>query len=125
MRGLNPILMDGGIVSFPASTDDREVARREMGQTRVFADRIDLAHMVPHGELVSTGFCLADPGGEYLAYGSGGLDLTLVAGTYTVEWFSPDTEQLTTTDDVTAGNDGPMHFEPPFDGQVVLHLRLK
>jgi hypothetical protein len=46
-------------------------ARVAMGQTRRFAERIDLAEMSPHNDLVSTGYCLANPGSEYLVFQPG------------------------------------------------------
>ncbi len=45
----------------------------------------------PHPELVSAGFCLANPGQTYLVYlpEKGSLDLQLAAGTYKAEWVNP------------------------------------
>lgn len=39
-----------------------------MGDTRSYANRMNLAAMVPHSELCSTNLCLANPGCEYLMY---------------------------------------------------------
>jgi hypothetical protein len=39
-----------------------------MGQTLSYARRMNLAQMVPHPELASTKYCLADPQAEYLVY---------------------------------------------------------
>jgi hypothetical protein len=62
LRGLNPIFMD------PIDEARWIPVRKAMGQTRNVAARIDLARMVPHVELASSGYCLADPGIEYLVY---------------------------------------------------------
>jgi hypothetical protein len=43
-----------------------DILRKSMGLTRTIAERLDLAAVVPHDELASTQFCLADPGKEYL-----------------------------------------------------------
>ena len=69
LRGLNPIFMDGtppfdqGLVL----AEDAEI-RVAMGDTRKYAERMDLASMAPYGELASTEYCLANPGVEYLVY---------------------------------------------------------
>ena len=63
LRGLNPIYMD------PLDDDEgRQNARRAMGDTRAFAQRVDLVRMQPHNDLASSGYCLANPGTEYLVY---------------------------------------------------------
>jgi hypothetical protein len=45
----------------------------------------------PHPELVSAGYCLADPGQTYLVYlpAPARLDVQLAAGSYLAEWVSP------------------------------------
>jgi Family of unknown function (DUF6298) len=69
LRGLNPIFMD---VTPPLNqgwvlAEGPEI-RKAMGDTRKYAQRIDLDTMVPSGELASTTYCLANPGVEYLVY---------------------------------------------------------
>lgn len=65
LRGLNPIYMDPyGHPRFSAE----ESVRRAMGHTRGYANRINLAAMVPRNDLSSTEYCLANPGFEYLVY---------------------------------------------------------
>ena len=39
-----------------------------MGATRAYANRINLSAMIPHSDLCSTTFCLANPGFDYLVY---------------------------------------------------------
>ena len=36
--------------------------------TLAYANRMDLVAMKPHGEIASSGYCLANPGEEYLVY---------------------------------------------------------
>jgi len=78
LRGHHPILMDFGIIAGmdPASPSTEgpgvppyeayEAARYAMGDTRRFADRMNLIAMQPRGDLSSTGYALANPGQEYL-----------------------------------------------------------
>ena len=68
-----------------------------MGQSLHYATRMDLAKMLPRGDLASSGLCLADPGHEYLVYlpkgGEATVDLSGSAGELAVEWM--DAEQGT------------------------------
>jgi hypothetical protein len=64
LKGLNPIYMDYSLVS----DSSREPARSAMGRTLTYAKRLNLASMFPHDHLASTGYCLANPGSEYLIY---------------------------------------------------------
>ena len=122
-RGLNPLFMDGGIETFPATNDWRESARWAMGQTRSYADRMDLASMTPRGDLTSTGYALAHPGAEYIIYqpGSGGFSVSLDPGSYSVEWFDPSSGASSTDANVDGG--GSVGFTPPFGGAAVLYLK--
>lgn len=45
-----------------------ESARRAMGQTLVYAQRIALASLTPRPELCSTQYCLVNPGRAYVIY---------------------------------------------------------
>ena len=67
-----------------------ENLRRAMGEAREYAERMDLQRAVPHGELASSHFCLANPGKQYLAVlpqgGQVTLDLSAVRGTLNSEW---------------------------------------
>ena len=85
-RGLNPIFMDGydgagyGVGGAGFDFDDPVWVslRRNMGYTRSYAERINLAAMTPRGDLCSTDYCLANPatsGAEYLVYLPDGGDV--------------------------------------------------
>ena len=101
VRGHNPVFMDPWMPHAPWPPDklvnnpdnpDYEPARRAMGYTQALANRIDLAHMTPRGDLASNGFCLACPGEEYLIFqqndrGDFTVDLTGASGRFSVEWF--------------------------------------
>jgi hypothetical protein len=86
--------------------------------------KMNLVTMRPRNALGSTGYCLANPGSEYLVYqpGSGTVTVNVAAGTYSVEWFSPVTGEATREGSFTAAA-GPTRFPPPFSGEAVLHLK--
>ena len=129
-RGHNPIYMDPirWDRSLRVSEADLEGARRAMGRTSRFAERVNLAAMKPAGDIASTKFCMADPGREYLVYqpkGGEAFSVMLKAGSYRCEWF--DVAKGTT---VSGGSirvvDGPQRFEAPSDlsEDVALHMKL-
>jgi len=102
VRGHHPILMDFGLVGGmepggPADPESGvppfefyEPARYAMGDTRRYAELMQLLEMTPRGDLSSTGFALANPGAEYLVLqpndAGGPFTVTLEAGTYAAEW---------------------------------------
>jgi len=47
---------------------ETETVRKNMGYTLKFADKMNLAGMIPKNELSSTRYCLANPDCEYLVY---------------------------------------------------------
>jgi hypothetical protein len=98
--------------------------REAMGRTRACAERMNLAAAVPHGELASTGFCLADPGQEYLVYlpegGEVTVDLSAASGQLSAEWIHP-TEGTVIRAEPTAGG-GRRTLTAPFPGDAVVHL---
>ncbi|NSW56583.1 MAG: hypothetical protein HPY44_11245 [Armatimonadetes bacterium] len=98
--------------------------RKNMGYTLRFAERMDLSKAVPHGELASSGYCLADPGAEYLIYSPNGgavtVDLTGVTGELSGEWFNPATGEPSGTLTVPCG--AKVELVAPFDGDSVLKL---
>ncbi len=96
--------------------------RRGMGQTRTYAQKMNLAAMTPHGELTNTGYCLAAPGSEYIVFqpGSGGFTVNLSSDTYSVEWMNP-ADSSTTAGGAVNGGTG-TYFTPPFGGTAVLYL---
>lgn len=127
LRGHNPIFMDpyDGSVLGNRFDPQFELLRRNMGYTLRYAKKVSLAAMVSHPELSSTGFCLADPSGEYLVYLSEGsdatVDLTAAQGTLSVEWMNP-ADGTTTPGDGFAGGEK-RTFRSPFGGDAVLYIR--
>jgi hypothetical protein len=120
MRGYNPILMDP-FTEDPALAE----ARVAMGRTRSYATRIDLASMAPRGDLCSTGYCLVNPGREYLVYqpagGSFTVDLRAGPGSFAAEWMNAATGEVARGDGRSGGE--VTTFTPPFRGPAVLYLR--
>jgi hypothetical protein len=139
LRGHHPILMDFGIIGGvdppdpsaggPMSSAAFEPARWAMGDTRRFADRMDLLHMEPRGELSSTGYALANPGQEYLVLQPSAtadpVSVRLPPGTYTAEWFGVDSRQTMEAGQVTVEDDERLAVTPPLaePGPAVLYLR--
>jgi hypothetical protein len=126
-RGHNPIYMDPlkWDKSLRVSEADIVGARRAMGQTRRLAERVDLASMVPAGELASTRFCLADAGREYLVYVPNGgavtVDLSATKGDVSVDWVDARTGEVAAKGVVPGG--AKRRFEPPSHGPAALHLK--
>jgi len=133
-RGRNPVLMDPYDGAYPITsapfdaTDPRwERIRVNLGYARAYANRINLVAMVPHGELASTGYCLANPvaqGASYLVYlpagGTVTVDLSAAIGTLTVEWFNPSVNQTNVGSTVTGGS--VVSLTAPASGDAVLYL---
>jgi hypothetical protein len=84
---------------------------------------MNLVKTKPQPSLSSTGFCLVNPGAEYLVYQpySKPLTLQLVPGKYQIEWFNPATNLVATIGSVTASS-GEQSFTAPFAGDAVLYL---
>ena len=101
-----------------------EPIRKSLGYTLTYANRMDLASMIPCSDLASTEYCLANPGSEYLVYlpdgGKATVDLSAASGTLAAEWFNPDTGEATSAG-TTAGGDS-REFTAPFSGDAVLYI---
>jgi hypothetical protein len=116
IRGHNMLFMDGydgsagvGDPKYDPTNPVWEAIRQNMGYARSYALRMDLAHAVPHGELSSSGYCLAKPGAQYLVYAPSGTAVTMNLGavpanvSLTVEWFNTSTGVATITGTVAGG----------------------
>jgi hypothetical protein len=104
-----------------------DTLRQAMGHTRAYAARMNLADMVPHGDLASSGYCLANPGREYLVYlptgGDVTVDLTAATGELAVEWMHPVEGAITPSGTVAGG--AKRALKAPFGGDAVLYLRAR
>ena len=108
--------------------DLRDTAYDQIGYAARFfnGSGIRFWEMTPHGELTSTGVCLARPGEEYVVY-------TPTGGTFTVNlaeakgkrmcvrWYDPRQGQFRGSEEVDGGSSH--SFTPPFPGDAVLYLR--
>lgn len=128
LRGVHFISMDGYMdCRFDSPGEpvpEWNSIRQQMGYTRQWSERINLNAAVPRGDLVSSNFCLADVGAEYLVYlpDGGNVDVNLqdVTGTFAVEWFDPTTGETTAGTSVLGGES--VALCAPFEGHAVLYL---
>jgi hypothetical protein len=104
-----------------------ETLRINMGYTRVFADKMNLAGMTPQPALASSGYCLANiaaKGAEFLVYLPQGpwvtVDMTEAAGQFAVEWFNPSTGATIKGSAVAGG--AKRALRAPFAGDAVLYM---
>lgn len=144
-RGHNPIFMDpwwplyiesdpavtpwtfvGGVTKDQRDYPDWEPTRRAMGDTRRYAEKMNLAAMTPHPELASSHYCLANPGEEYLVYlpegGSVTLNLCGSQGKFSMEWFLPQVNRTFPGPRPLTGGDY-VATAAPYTGDAVLYLK--
>lgn len=125
LRGMNPIYMDDYVNWIGRDTPPQDEIRRAMGHTLAYARRMDLAKMMPRGDLASSGYCLAAPGREILVYQSkgGAVKVTLpdTPAAWSVEWFDAAAGKVAGTDKRTAAE--ATEFSPPIKGPAVLYLK--
>jgi hypothetical protein len=125
-RGYNVIYMDpwrGQFIPVAANLD----LRVNMGYILLIAERMNLVAMVPHSDLCSSGYCLANPvanGAEYLVYlpngGNVSVDLSDSPVDLFVEWFNPEQGTIVDAPNIFGGNT--QTFSAPFSGDAVLYI---
>ena len=90
-----------------------------------YARRCGLVDMNPRDDLASTGFCLANPGVEYIVYEPGGSPFSVsglqAGGSYYCEWYDPEENKVIATAQTKALNTVE-RFTPP-NQSIVLYLR--
>jgi len=138
LRGHNPILYDLGIVagvnppdpsSGSPSFASLEAARYAMGDTRRFAERVQLSAMKPYGNLSSTGYVLASLGNEYLVLQPSEtaepFNVELADGTYTVKWHSITSRESVEASTLTVEGTTVVSLSTPFaaGGPAVVYLK--
>ncbi|HEY7291368.1 MAG TPA: putative collagen-binding domain-containing protein [Vicinamibacterales bacterium] len=145
-NGNQVVFMDPYVVNYPrqnrnlcaspvngicASPDSRwNNFRDTIGAILRYSRKLNLAKVLPHSSLCSTGNCLAQTpatGAEYLVYSPSGGNVTVdlsamsSARRLNVEWFNPS-NGATTTGSVVAAGSRSQSFTPPFSGDAVLYL---
>ena len=136
LRGHYPVLYDFGIIDLANRGEPPpglppyaafEPARHAMGDTRRYAQKMNLLEMSPAGDLSSTGYALANPGSEYLVLqpASEAFTVRLAAGIYRVEWHSVKTRDFVEADKVTVGSLTNVSFTTPFRAMDPAVLYLK
>src|SRR5207245_1963767 len=95
-----------------------ENVRDSMGYTLQYSQLVNLSSMSPSSELCSSGYCLINPGREYLVYlptgGTVRVDLSPESGNFVTTWFSPITGRTISGGTVSAGI--PVLFTSPIAG---------
>ena len=131
LRGLNPIFMDcydGKVLSRNFDLAWAEPLRKSMGYTLMFAQRMDLIHMLPEPEVASSTYCLANKGTEYLVYLPEGqevvVDLEDAPGSFHAEWFNPSTGEFIQSE-IVKGSKKISMTSPFGTTDAVLYLKLK
>ena len=67
-RGYHFNLYDKPFENPDAEGPEWQRMRRNVGKAVEYANRLDLANIIPRNDLASTGFCLAKPGYQYVVY---------------------------------------------------------
>lgn len=139
LRGHHPILMDFGLIGGlepggPGAAESGvppfeayEPTRYAMGDTRRYAERVDLIAMTPQPSLASSGYALAEPGRTYLVLAPEGdgspLDVTLEPGRYEVEWFDVLGRSTRRAERLDVRATGPVSLRSPFGASpAVAHM---
>lgn len=131
-RGHNPLFRDcyqsrtqnGALIVAP----ELKTIRKAMGDTRRFAERMDLAQMLPVDDSItsSTRYCLAKPGSEYLVFQPDSAPFTIrpEAATYTMEWYHPLTGETKRKGTIKLSS-ARYQVTPPWKGAAVLYLKKR
>jgi hypothetical protein len=127
LRGMNTLFMDpyNGVVLGKPFDPKWEPIRKNLGYTRIYAEKMNLLQAVPHNELASTTYCLANPGSEYLVYQptpDSSFTVNLKKGEYRYEWFNPNSGAVEKTGRVEVDEES-FSFTAPFISDAVLYLK--
>jgi len=103
-----------------------ECVRYNVGKTVDYADKMDIVNMSPSNDLCSTGFCLANPGYEYIVYQPGSSPF-IVSGLrggklYYYEWYDPEQHRVIGTGQSKASRSRKSFT--PANESIVLYLKF-
>ena len=147
MRGHNPIFMDNynmpgmdldqipvedspltvlfGRTQYGLPKDWRVPVRVALKNILSIAKTLPMEKMLPSRTIASTGYALVFQQQEYLIYqpASGQFRLNLIGarGPFSVEWINPVTGEKTPGPAFPGGC--AIDFTPPFEGEILLHLK--
>lgn len=98
--------------------------RREMGACRRFSRLIDLTASAPSNATASSGYCLAVPGRQYIAFEPSHepVSLEIEAGDWRVIWHDPVHGVTKEPIQILIATSGTSEFRSPFDGPSVLFV---
>ena len=127
LRGLNPLFMDpyDRKILDLGTNDQWEPVRAALGHTRQFAQRINLAATFPHPELASTGYCLAEPGVQYVVFQpkpGEAFSVDVKPGAYLYRWFNAD-QGVAAGEGRIESAGGRQEFKAPFAQNAVIELK--
>jgi hypothetical protein len=117
-----PILAREGV-----HVDDLEGTRRAMGIAHQWSERLNLAKTIPARDISSTGFCLANPGVEYLIFQPNSNESFIAKipeGDFRFEWFNPFTGKTEKSGEIHI-RAGETTFKAPFAGSSALYLKKR
>lgn len=136
-RGVHPMLMDAIQNGIPGwekeawnqtSNPALPAAREAMGRARAYAERLELAALVPRSDLASTRYCLAIRGKEYVVFlpegGEATVDLSAASGKFAVEWYRVEDGKSQAGDNIVGGKEIQL-ASPWSEHDVVLRLVRK
>jgi hypothetical protein len=130
-RGLNTLYMDRIVEidrgDLRPDVPEAENVRLNMGYSRLYADRMNLAAMTPQSNLASSGYCLANTfskPAEYLVYlpekPEVTVDLSPIPANFSVEWLNPANGEVVKAKPVRGGSK--LTLSSPFPNDSVLYL---
>ena len=124
-RGYHFNLYDAPFESPDAEEPQWQAARHNVGKAGDYALRCGLVNMNPRSDLASTGFCLANPGVEYIVYEPSGSPFSVsglqAGGSYYYEWYDPEEHKVIASAQTKPENTVET-FTPP-NQSIVLYLR--
>ncbi|MBW8041359.1 MAG: DUF4038 domain-containing protein [Planctomycetes bacterium] len=116
-----------GVSHFYMGEPGRGQAAKQLRHLRTFFESLPFNELTPHDELITRGFCLADPPEYYVFYlprgGKTEIDLVSIGNNkLSARWFDPRTGEYRTGPDVQKGKT--IVTAPP-GGDWVLHIRTE
>ncbi len=96
-------------------------------QSLAYSEIINLSAVTPNDVVCSTGYCLMNPGTEYLSYlpvgGSVVVDLSGTGQRFLVNWFNPISGETVAAASTVGGSQ--VTLKSPFTGESVLYLLMQ